>query len=780
LLLFLGLAGVLVQPSLSGRRDMVPWDNLSAYVPWRPAAGAGSAPHNALISDIVFQSMAWQRGAHAMFRHGERPRWNPDILCGKPCNDGLLYGYRYPLNLVWRWVRPARAAAWLFGVHLVLGASFTFLLLRRLGAGRAAATLGGTVYSLAAPVYLNMTFHTMQGALAWTPACAWGLLALGRPAAGRRRRAADILAALAAHAMVVCSGHPEVAMYAFALSGTLTLWIALRAARAGRPAGALAPILTFALAAAAAAWIAWPTMTALRTNFRAGTIDLATVRSYGLPAYQLVTLAAPDATGSPVLHRYLDPYRLRRVAPRRAARPPRAIQWGDKTAVEGVMFAGVLTLPLLLLPARLKGAAPFFRAWLLLALLLAFATPVYAAAYHLVPFVRQLRTPFRWLIPAALCVAVLAGGGLQAWLENAAANRRLRRLGFVMAGAATAGILLVAWAGAFEHACIPAVERIVAGAARVRAVFADAGEFLRFGMGQVLSASVRTAAAALVVLWATRSAGRRRRRRREARAWALVGAVALELVLWARPFFTHAPSELGRRVPPAVAYLQARAGRFRVAAFGTEKILPPNTAALYGLQDIRAYESVLPASCVAFFSRIEPQTRLRWNIVGVLEQPATLNSPWLDFLNVRYILADAPVTNAGWTLCFDDGARVYRQQDAYPRYYLSTDAAETFEAGPPRPMTDGACRITGYSPHRVTLSVQAPREAWLVSSETDYGQWLAVVDGRLQSTAPYLGLFRRVRLAAGSHTVEWVLRGSRAARRILPRTALSRAPGTTE
>nr|MBP7275106.1 hypothetical protein [Kiritimatiellia bacterium] len=162
-----------VSPSLSGRTDMIPWDVLNACTPWREAGSDPPVkPHNALIADSLVQNMAWQRLNREAFDRGSRVHWNPGILCGQPVHSGLLYGYRYPLDVFRRLGDPARAAAWMFALHLTLGASLCALLARRFGAGGPGAALSGCVYAFSAPSLFNMTFHTMQGTLAWLPGCA--------------------------------------------------------------------------------------------------------------------------------------------------------------------------------------------------------------------------------------------------------------------------------------------------------------------------------------------------------------------------------------------------------------------------------------------------------------------------------------------------------------------------------------------------------------------------------------------------------------------------------
>src|SRR5204862_7741295 len=57
-----------------------------------------------------------------------------------------------------------------------------------------------------------------------------------------------------------------------------------------------------------------------------------------------------------------------------------------------------------------------------LSLLLAFGTPLYGLLFFGVAGVNQLHTPFRWIYPYSLCIAVLAGLGATAIADDGASG----------------------------------------------------------------------------------------------------------------------------------------------------------------------------------------------------------------------------------------------------------------------------------------------------------------------------------------------------------------------
>ena len=741
-----------VSPSLVGRTDMVPWDALNAYTPWTESQAVPNVkPHNALITDSLFQNMAWQHLNREAFKRGRRVRWNPGILCGQPVRSGLLYGYRYPLDVFRRRRDPGRAAAWMFAVHLALGASFCALLARRFGAGGPGSALAGVVYACSAPVLFNMTFHTMQGTLAWLPGCALamkGLLdATERPAI--LPRLGWTAGVVAAHSMSMLSGHPEITLYTFIVSGALAAWTLASRWSSGLRTAAGAPLAALLLAAMAGGGIIRPELEALRNNFRTDALAPGAVRSHGLPAYQLAGFLIPDFGGSPVHHRFFDPFEGRVRAPDRyAERGP--VDWGDRNAVEGAVYVGILPLLLLGCAGGTRLSTRFLWIGLAAGGLLAFGTPLYTAVYYGIPFARQLRTPVRWMIPAALCLSVLAGIGLEQ-AHTGGRETRLRRIGAagLWLAAGMAGLALAALV--FRPLALRVAAALYAGAGRVQESFSGPAEFLAFSAGRLLKAAGWMAVSAGAALWLARS------KRIRAWAWLAPALAAADLAAHHGSFFTHATDDPVRSPPPALRALQAQPGRFRITAFGGGAILPPNTALRFGLEDLRGYESVMDRRMIEFLTRLEPQPDLVYNQAGRLRRMETLESPWMDFLNVEFILSQTELSAHGWDLFFEQGARIYRNREVLPRYYVSRARPDAFDHGPPPPSPGSSAQVAAYEPDRVALDVYTPEPAWLVSSDTDLGFWQPWVDGRPADSNPLLGLFRCVRLPAGSHRVEWRL-----------------------
>ena len=71
-------------------------------------------------------------------------------------------------------------------------------------------------------------------------------------------------------------------------------------------------------------------------------------------------------------------------------------------------------------------------------------------------------------------------------------------------------------------------------------------------------------------------------------------------------------------------------------------------------------------------------------------------------------------------------------------------------------LADESVRIDSYQPERVTLSVQAKSDAYLVLADAWYPGWVARVDGVETSIQRADYIFRAVRVSAGTHQIEFV------------------------
>jgi hypothetical protein len=259
---------------------------------------------------------------------------------------------------------------------------------------------------------------------------------------------------------------------------------------------------------------------------------------------------------------------------------------------------------------------------------------------------------------------------------------------------------------------------------------------------------------------------------------ALTALVALDLFVAGRGFHRLQPAD---RVYPAVAELtrlRGEAGPFRVV--GAKGALMPNSALVYGLQDVRAYDGL----GVAWYADLL-DVALAWAQAHQQHELHAADSRVLDLLGVRYLLTPPAFTvdPAHWERIPDTTAPLYRNRREQPRaslvdgYVVSTgnDARRRLRDGTidgrreavldvdPAPADRperaagvnavGTARITAYEHERVTIDTDAPGRRLLVLSDTWFPGWRATVDGQPASIARANVAFRAVAVPAGRHRV---------------------------
>jgi hypothetical protein len=249
---------------------------------------------------------------------------------------------------------------------------------------------------------------------------------------------------------------------------------------------------------------------------------------------------------------------------------------------------------------------------------------------------------------------------------------------------------------------------------------------------------------------------------------------------------------------PAIDFLLEQEGLFRITTLvgGDEKTLNANMAMMYGLQDVRGYDSIIPRQYVEYMELIQPQGELPYNRIAPLsvKYPEALDSPLLDMLNARYVITvrERSIDRPGYTLVYDGEVRIYRNDDAMPRAFLVPrgenipDAEarrqalrtldprevvileETPRQAPAEVVPDtftGAVQDIAYTPNEVTITVDTPIPCFLVLGDAFYDGWLAfmrpaeALQPELEEERLHIyranGNFRAVEVPAGRHVVRF-------------------------
>ena len=634
---------LLLWPVVAQGEAFLPADLLRDIAPWRTADPASLVPWNPLMWDGVAEFYPWRLFAAQTLHSGYLPLWNPHQFCGTPFVANSQSAVFYPPNLLFCLLPVMRAFGVSVLLHLFLTGVFAYLFLRSsaLGLGRAASLVGAVAWQLCHWQVAWLALPTFLCVSAWLPLA---LLLVDR-AAERPTLTRAVPLGLCLGLMLL-AGHLQIALYCFGLVTAYAVFRILPRVRTQWPALLLCAALALALAFGLAAPQLLPAIELARVSHRAGGPPTwAAYQGYvrlAVPPANLVTLFLPGFFGSPTRGTYWGI----------------GLDGGPGAYMENACYSGVLTLLFALtgLAAtwRRDGMTWFFAVAAVVSLLLALGTPLNALPFFGLPGFAQTGSPGRVLVLWSFCASVLAAIGTQAVLQ-----KQWRALAW---GAGTfAAVFLLA----FGYAAVWVGRDYPAGALATN--LSALGDLWRLPLGLLFGA------AAALWLW-----------QRGSIKTPVVGAVLVVLVgtdlLAAGYGFnrTTAPQNV-YPVTPLIAFLQAHRAEGRIMPINRRwsfdpadpphALLPPNTATVYGLDDVQGYDSLLTGQYFQFAIALDggsPAPPENGNMVFTYR----LGSREAREAGARFVVTREIMPGAA-PVFQDNGVYVYEDKGALPRVRLT-------------------------------------------------------------------------------------------------------------
>ena len=473
-------------PVLFTGKTLLPYDNLYRFEPWQ-SVQPDISPHNELLSDLVLENAVWKLHVRRTLQQGELPLWNPQLFTGAPFFAAGQASIGYPLSALF-YVLPIEVAfGWFTAVQLAIAGANAYLLGRVLRLRPVAALFSGVAFQFSGFMVVSVVFTMVIAAASWLPLL---LAAIERVIQKQEEKGVFgfrpipyVVAGVGVVGMVVLAGHPEFLYYTLLVAGTYTIVRLLLAWRRlsnttsdqtphrtipDQPRREAADRHILQALAKIAAWILLipllglaagavqllPLYELVQQNFREGSASYRQVVEWAWPDRQILSFFLPDIFGNPSHHHWFDLWALRwqPATVNWLGEPSNTIFWGIKNYVEGGSYLGVSTwllaafaiaVPLsqTLFPAgrgrthtahrQLRAPVLLFAALALVSLLFAFGTPLYALLFYGLPGWDQLHSPFRWVFPFTLAMALLGGLGLEQALSfrSSDGEKRLFSLG---------------------------------------------------------------------------------------------------------------------------------------------------------------------------------------------------------------------------------------------------------------------------------------------------------------------------------------------------------------
>lgn len=798
----LALAFLFFLPVTLGGRTLLPADIPYQYPPWSADAArlGATVPQNHLLADLILENYVWKDFIRDSLAARELPLWNPYLFAGVPFLAAGQHSFYYPPSLLF-YVLPLPLAYGVFtALQLFIASLGAYVLLRVLGTGRPAAAVAAVTYAYSGFMLVSVAFTMVIAAACWLP---WALtfteLAIRGYDPGRHHRTSPRLLYLLLGALVLgmqfLAGHADTSYYILLVLGFYSAWRLaglLRETRwteVARLGVLLLAMVGMGLALGGVQIV--PLYELVSANFRQGSVGYSDVVGWALPWRRVVSFLVPDFFGNPSVHSYFDLFSMsvQQVTSNARGQPLTNIPeniFGVKNYVESGAYVGLL--PLALAGYALAGwrrlgvdarrALWAFAALAVLSLLFAFGTPLYALLFYGLPGYSQLHSPFRWIFPYTMSVAVLAGLGAQMVADNASVGTWRARIPALLAGAGIAGLAALAATWLFRDHMAGVAAAVIARSASLQEVFSGGAMLYSFEARNLAVFCLFLSLTGGVLALATRQV-----RWRGLTVWpaAAVALVAVDLYVAFGGFNPATDPALLNQVPAAVRFLQADKSLYRVIGYGDGRPLHPNLAMPAGIQDVRGYDSIIPRQYADFMNLIEGQGSLLYNRIGDITWAGNLDSQLLDLLNVKYVVTTRQISNSGYRLVFDDGLRIYENTDALPRAFAvfaartidpanSTGWARELKSLDPRrevlleapaavstgatvPPAATVVTVSEYGANHVVISATMPAAGWLVLADSYFPGWTAQSAGRDLPVLRADGNFRAVALPAGIHEV---------------------------
>jgi hypothetical protein len=698
---------------------------------------------------------------------GSWPLWDSYEGFGLPLLADPSSQVAYPFTWLNLLLPPVPMYTLLVVIHSFWAGAGAYLLARRHGLDRVAATVAGGAFLTSGPLVSAASLHHHFCGAAWIP---WVLVGAEVAISARTPRAAAWLALAAAGQAL--AGSAEMCLFS-ALALLLRLpFLASDMPWPERRAAGRTLLAATALAASLAA-VQWlPTVDLVRTVGRAGFQR----------ADNLFWSVHPAALADAVVPRLLADVPL-------SVGTRERLLYGREPFLTS-LYAGVVGLGAAFL-AR-GGPARYWTACAVLFGLLALGQYFAPAAALLSTFpFRLLRYPAKYLLPAALFWSLLVGSGIQGLRRNG--DPRERRVAIV-----ASALLIVASACALGAFWLG--RRPVETAARLGAhpEFLDwAAVLLRRKLHRV---AIPTLAAALLLFLGWRSPRRR--------SWAAIGLAAVvggDLLANARLVNSLAPPELFSRPSAALPLLGPD--------FRGKRILSEET----GLAWTNAHFTAGPPGWPRDWSwvlgaqgRLAPPTGARWGLRGSYDADFTGLARKTHAVVSSAVQANAAAPGAGiftrrmlqlggvdavvaiqrpfpglplrgeFRSVYDVPVRVFAVPEPMPLAYVvggqrvagnvmellhqlgsaDFDPTQAVILEPPAEAKTtpasfrGHANIVEWRPDHLVVDVQATHPAQLVVVEAYQAAWRAQIDGQPARVEPANGLFRGVAIPAGAHRIE--------------------------
>jgi hypothetical protein len=701
-------------------------------------------------AEVFGQFLAWRQYGFRELAQGHLALWNPYVFSGAPYFGGFQSALLYPPNWIFLVLPTGIAINWSIALHVFLMGAFMNAWARRRHLHPAASCLTGALAMFGGTYFLHIYAGHLTNlcAMVWAPLVFLAMDEILAPSvptgAHFRNRMSAVLTGSMAVNMQILAGHPQ---YVFYTAVAAAMYGMLRLVNTPGRGVALAWLSALPVGGGLLAAVQWMAgLDAASETVRSQALDFALASTFSLAPENLVTLVAPGLWGS--------------LAP--------AGYFGRGYLWEMSLYMGVTGSALAVLGAVTKTASipasqrrqMALMVLFLLVLALGAHTPLFRMLYDHVPGFDKFRGMAKFVFPASLFVAMLAGIGFDVLIRSQRASPR-----FVFGVLTASGIFLMLSVVVLLVNWLPILQFTAAtgDSYRLADLYRDPSSALRFGAMAELAQSTAAKSLALAGVVALLLGALALWTHHYRRAVWVVGMLALAEVFTfavaSRDSFRNEDSFAAA----AKGFLDAHPGDYRIA-----NTINPNGSMAFAAQDVAGNDPGVVrryAELMTFLQGGDPDKA----------------NQYLDFLRPSALYAMLRLRYVFHTL--DSGEIALNELPApmphailVGRYRRMADRDAIFaslldanfdvrkevilETSPnPSPSADpeGTARVVTQTGDTLTVEVETRHPAILLITDLYTPSWRAVaLPGSVQGKYDFLPanyVLRAVPLIAGQHKI---------------------------
>lgn len=700
---------------------------------------------NPLLSDLSFEFYSWRSFTNQWIKQDIVPFWNPTIYGGMPYVGNDQSAIFYPLNILSYLLPVAWQFSFLFFIKIFLACFFIYLFVKRLGVSFGGSILSGLVFGFSGFMTVWLGFGITNVAL-FLPLVLWAIKGIY----DEGFKSWSSLVLLLAWTSQLLGGHLEtfvllvpfyVAYVLFEFKFNLKKWLGIMS------------LGILALGVSAVQWLPFLEYigkTAIFNGRLAGSFSFFDFSFFrNLPA--LLTFLAPNFFGNPVNKTFWNPFQ----------------NYNEQIFYFGIMpliLAVVAIVNFLKDRARPVTISSVIRFWLIIAFL------SFLASLLIPPFNILARLPvlsildfhrFRLLLVFAL--AILAGFGLDGILKGEIKGHWLKKIGAISLIGGVGYLSLLTMIYYFL------ISRKMMAVNFLQGVLDKFGRGLSFGLGQGIGDSAVKAqvlydrllasflpfsfqnlspfllfvSCSLIVFLKDRLGPKKW-------LWLILAVIFVDLALVGISYQPTVNRNTSVDEPAVISEIKKDHSIFRVAALG--QTLIPNSAAIYGLQDVRGTD-IISSDYRQFLYSFKGGAQT--NLYFFLNEA---DHKFLDMMNVKYLIVEKG---------YDFDQTGFEEKGNFGQVELwenKTVLARSFLIQPEglkdvlsKGLELGKTEISLYTPDEVLIKADVVNnKSLLVLADTYDSGWQVFVDNKKANLLKVYNTLRAVELSKGDHLVKFV------------------------